>query len=248
MRRQLVLMATTVVLATGAAACSATGSGEGPTPTSAGSATTTSAADGGGATTTEPDGPVERTAEPDAIVASLAPTEDDLEAGEQLTLRERGDEVDDQVTLDYCGLDYASESSRLARRQLSIISDEEVAASVEVVLYEGGADVALDELRDAIDQCPEDEFVNPVIEGQAPLIWDDEPLPDDDLGDLAEDRVAVTLTVTPEEGDPQVMTAIWQVRGDAMIGTYAADPDRALALAAAGNERLEAATPADLGL
>lgn len=249
MRRHLALMATAVVLATGPLACSAEGPGEGTTPTGEGSVTTTSATgEGVGGSTTAPDGPGERTAEPEAIVASLAPTEDDLEAGEQLVLRAQGDEVDSQVTLDYCGLAYPSEASRLARRQLTIGDDEDLVASVEVVLYEGGADVALDELRAGIDDCPDDEFVDPDIEDQAPLIWDEVPVPQDELGDLAEPRVAVTITVTPEEGEPLTQTGIWQVRGDALIGTYAPDLDRALAFAAASNERLQAANPADLGL
>lgn len=253
MRRKLVLVAMATVLAAGSVACtSSAGSDADPAPTSTSASPTGASSTTTAETSTTTIGstdPAERTAEPEDIVASLTPTDDDIQDGEQVELREQGDAVDGQVTLDYCSHDFRSESSRIARRQVNIGGPEgEPTGSVEAVLYDGGAGSAIDEVRAAIADCPQDELVDPVIEGQPPYVWDAVAIPESELGELAEDHVAVTVTVTPEEGGPLTQTGIWQVRGDALIATYAPDEARAIALAAAGNARLQAAAPADLGL
>ena len=249
MQRRLVLVA----LATAMVGCSSGGGSDADpaaTTTPAAAAAAAAADSTSGSTSGSTAAPEGRTSEPDDIVAALVPTDDDLDDGEQVRLREGGGEVDGQVTLDYCGYQFVSESSRSARLQVNVEGPEgDPVASVEAVLYAGGADVALNEVRAAIEDCPDDELVESTVAGVPALRYADTPIPEDQLGDLAEDHVAVTVTATPEDrrpGDPDRGLPAPQRRPGGHLRTRRSEGPRELAASAA--QRLAAANPGDLGL
>lgn len=77
--------------------------------------------------------------------------------GLRVRLIKGGDRVRGQVTLDYCGSHFRSESRRLARRQVELVAPggQDVGVGNEVVAYrdEGAAAAAIQELRSAVRAC-----------------------------------------------------------------------------------------------
>src|SRR5690606_8670106 len=106
-------------------------------------------------TTADSTAPASGEADPQQLVEALAMAEGDLLEGESAELREQGAQVVNQVTLDYCGFTFTTEKQRLARHQVNVYLDEDLAGSNEAVLYAPGqAEVAMDEVRQAISECP----------------------------------------------------------------------------------------------
>lgn len=171
----------------------------------------------------------------DAIVIDDA----DLEPGQRAQLREFGDQVEDQVTLDYCGFSFASEAKRTARRQINVYAGDESIASNEAVLYEpGGAEQAMAEMRKAISTCPKDELADSNVAGVPDMTWSATPLDPTRLDGLTDDHIGVVITVKTEDGESQQQTMIFQRRGDLLVGSYGPDPDRTVALATAIGARI----------
>lgn len=223
MRRAAVILLSVLVL-TG---CSASGNSE----------------RGGGSATTEV-GPVPG-GDP-AFLAGLGIGDGELRDGEQAALIDYGDQVDGQITLDFCGATFRTERERVARNQTAISdADGQWAGASEVVRYEPGrAAAALDEVRDAIASCDPDQPADSNVDGVPTAYWTSTPIDDDLLPDVVEDHVAVDVTITAEDGTSQRSAFIYQRRGDLLVGTYATATDRAAELANAVGRRL-AAAPAD---
>jgi len=190
--------------------------------------------------------PTDATA-PAALLEQLAIADEDLVDGETSELREQGLQVVNQITLDYCGFTFTTEKERLFRHQVNVYLDETYVASSEAVLYSpGSAEKAMDEVRQAISECPAGVATNSRVAGVPDLIYEAEPLPADLLTSLADDHIAVHVTASTTDGRSQDTTMIYQRRGDVLIGTYG-QQHRAVPLAEAVARRLAAASPADVG-
>ena len=77
-----------------------------------------------------------------------------------------------------------------------------------------------------------------------------QPLSRDVLGrllDVADDHVAVDITITTAHGKVVETSSIYQRRGDVLIGSYSPDLDRAVALANSAGRRLAAAPAEQVG-
>lgn len=185
--------------------------------------------------------------DPGELVEGIAIADDDLLDGETHQLREQGAQVVNQVTLDYCGYTFTTEAERLSRHQVNVYRGEEYVASNEAVLYApGSAEDAMNQVRQAISECPPGVAVPSVIADVPDLIYAAEPIPADQLGGLTEDHIAVDVTASTPDGESQSVTLIYQRRGDVLVGSYG-DHDRALQLADAVAQRLAAAPASDVG-
>jgi hypothetical protein len=182
------------------------------------------------------------------VLDALVISESELRDGEALQQREDGKGADGYVTLDYCGYTFESEGERTDRRQVDVVDDsgDQVGSSEAVSYGSGGAERAVAEMRAAIEQCPPDEYADSTVEGVPRLKFRAEPVPEDQLTGVADDRVAAEVTYTDESGKTDATTLIYQRRGDVMIASYSDDPDRAIALAVAAGKRLADADPEDL--
>jgi hypothetical protein len=189
------------------------------------------------------DGPTAAAEGPASLLAGLVIADDDVRDGETAADRERGTEVDTQVTLDYCGVQFPSEALRTGRHQIDITdATGEIVGSNEAVSYEpGGARQAVDEMRGAFIDCPEGAFIESTVEGVPPISFDAFPLMEDDMPDVAADHVGARVTYTEEGGEPAVTYFAFQRRGDVMIASYSNDEARVLELANAAGRRLAAA-------
>jgi len=215
-----------VVLALACAGCSASGGSDGDEQRS---------------TTTE-----DIARDEQAFLAALALDRSDVRRGEEAELIDGGDEVAGQVTLDFCGAAFATESHRLARHQEAILDGTgEYVGGTEAVRYEPGqAARAVDEMRDAIASCDPDELSDSTVGGVPAMRILSEPIDDSLLPDVADDHVAIVATASMEDGTQQQGSLIYQRRGDVLIGSYDPGNDRAVELANAAGRRL-AAVPAD---
>ncbi len=110
-----------------------------------------------------------------------------------------------------------------------------------------GARQAVEEMRTAFIECPEDKPVDSSVAGVPTMTYDAFPLPEDDLQQVASDHVAARLTVTDDAGKEAVLFAVYQRRGDVMVATYGDDEARTLELANAAGKRLAAADGGNVG-
>jgi len=120
-------------------------------------------------TATPTPGPSATTAGAAEVVEQVVLKARDLPKGSRVALIDGGDEVEGQVTLDECDFPFASESMRVARRQVGVSYPDDGASSYsnEVVAYDSTAhaELALKEWRAAVQACPEDEFRDSAVAG-----------------------------------------------------------------------------------
>lgn len=223
------------------ASCSSTGGDDGAVTSTTEWATGGPAADG---TVPDADSGSERL---DVVLQAMMPSGADLATGERSALREEGDLVENNVTLDYCGVVYASETARLARRQEMIYdADGAIRASVEAVFYRsGGAVLAIEEVRGAVASCPEEPRQATVV-GVPDMTYRSTPLDPALLSGLVDDHLAIAIAATPEDGPVQNMVSVYQRRGDVLVITYGEEIEPTVDLATAVGARLAGAAEADL--
>lgn len=145
-----------------------------------------------------------------------------------------GQKVAGQVTLDLCYYTFASEAYRTARIQMAYTkSTAAPSLSNEVVTYRGdGAAAALQELRQAVKDCPSTPRTGPSAGEQQPVTWHLTPLTEPGL---TSNYVAVRANISGVvNGQRRSVTsfAIYLFSGNTMSGVYAvgADPAATLAL------------------
>lgn len=231
-RRSLVAL---LALLFAASACSSGGSSDGGSPDAGTSGSSSSA--------TEP-----AAAGGPAALEDLAFGEDDLVDGEQFVVPADGTAVSDaSPTLEFCQIDLPSEADREARHRVQVMDSQfaEIATTEAVRYPSGTSAAAINELRDAFTDCPEEE---PVDVGEGELVtYSAFPIDEAELGGLASDHVGADVTATTEDGASSESAIVVQRRGDVLIAVQGPDRDRVIALATAAGARLEAADGASVG-
>lgn len=158
-----------------------------------------------------------------AVLQKVTLVENDLPKGLELELIEGGDEVEGRVTLDMCGYQFTTEQARAERYQIEA-SDAQGnrVVSNEGVLYKSAKDAsaAMEELRASIRECPKGRPVESPVEGVPPLTYDLTLAPEQELADLAADRVALTAAVREKEGQSATFGLVYQRRGRVLVGLY----------------------------
>lgn len=144
-----------------------------------------------------------------------------------------GQKVAGQVTLDVCYYAFASEALRTARLQvLYAKSASAPTISNEVVTYGGnGAASALQEIRQAVKDCPATPRKGPAAGEQQPVTWHLTSLTEPNL---TTDYVAVRANVSGVvNGKPRSATsfAIYEFSGNVMSGVYGYGTNPAATLA-----------------
>jgi hypothetical protein len=177
------------------------------------------------------------------VVAILAVDDQDRIEGEERTVTAQGEPGDrrEPSTLGYCSAPLAMEASRYQRLEVELADGDEFQASVDAALYPPGrAELALQELRIGETRCQADQPVAPQQweEEVQPSAWSTEALVAGSEQGLTADHWARTITRTPAGGATEVTTVIAQRHGDALVVVTAAEPSRALTLAASAAERL----------
>lgn len=242
-RTTLSLLATVAVVFAGCSSDKKSASDDPATTTTA--AGTTATGENGGVTTTPA-----ATADGAAVLAKVTLKTADVPAGFTVDLMEDGDKVTNQVTLDLCEYNFTSEQQRTARLQNVAGKGEDVGLfSNENVVYRNAAAArgALEELRAAIAQCPQDKFLKSNIQGVPPLKSTLVIVPDGQLGSLATDHVAFTQTTTSEDGESETFVVIFQRRGRVLAAVYGDTVPPLLPYARILAERLSALSPAEAG-
>ncbi|HUR19050.1 MAG TPA: hypothetical protein VMZ51_08995 [Acidimicrobiales bacterium] len=94
--------------------------------------------------------------------------------------------------------------------------------SNEGVLYKSAKDAsaAMEELRSSIRECPKGRPVESPVEGVPLLTYDLTLAPEQELADLAADRVALTAAVREKEGQGATFGLVYQRRGRVLVGLY----------------------------
>ncbi len=161
----------------------------------------------------------------DDLARAVALRDDDPPGGVTFSLIEMGDVVTGQVTLDVCSARFPSEAMRVARyQQVGRDGAGTFAVNNENVVYGtvAGAAQAMTEIRAVVAECP-DTFVPPVLQGQPPLKFAYEPLPEADLGPVAADHVALSMRAEDRSGKVSTAVFIYQRRGRVLVGVYGRD-------------------------
>lgn len=184
------------------------------------------------------------------VLQKVALVESDLPERVQLELIEGGDEVEGRVTLDMCGYEFTTEQARAERYQIEA-SDAQGnrVVSNEGVLYESAQDAraAMEELRTSIRECPKDRPVRSPVKGVPPLTYDLTLASDQELADLAADRVALTAAVRDEKGQSQTFGLVYQRRGRVLVGLYDGSVDNVRPYAKVVAQRLAALSTEEAG-
>jgi hypothetical protein len=107
-------------------------------------------------------------------VAAVGLVTADLASGLESSVIDGGTSVTTQPTLDVCGYKYTTESHRVARRQVEVLTTagDDTGVSNEVVAYDSPAQAtkALAEYRAALVHCPKGKYVSlPAVEGAPPV-------------------------------------------------------------------------------
>lgn len=201
-----------------------------------------------GSSSAAPDDAAAPTGPVAASLEDLAFDDDDLADGEQPVVPADGTVVSDaSPSLAFCGIDLPSEADREERARVQVVDASYAAvASTEAVRYAPGASAtALNELRGAFIDCPEDE---PIDVGEGELVtYDAVPIDDAELDGLTSDHVGADITATGADGDAASSTIVAQRRGDVLLVVEGTDHDRVVALATAAGTRLAAADGASVG-
>lgn len=144
-------------------------------------------------------------------------------AGYVLSQIPGGQQVQGERTLDFCSLNYPSESLRTARLQVAYTKKGAAfKASNEVVTYKpGGARQALREVTHAVANCPNGTVKNPP-KGVSELVRHTRLLRDSRLLPGAVAVLAVETGVVNGKRVTSNLVAVYQVRGNVLSGVYGA--------------------------
>ncbi|MDQ6716533.1 MAG: hypothetical protein M3Z83_10525 [Actinomycetota bacterium] len=184
------------------------------------------------------------------LLRKVALRDADLPPGAHFQLFPGGDTVVNQVTLDVCGADFPSESARTARLQQSTTgADRKRAVRNENVLYSSAPDAAaaFGEIRAAVAGCPARRLVRSKLAGVPPQRYDLHLVPDDQLGAVAPDHVALEGTITDQAGNSRAAAQVFQRRGLVMVGIYGPDLATIRPLLGVAATRLAGLSPAEVG-
>jgi hypothetical protein len=165
------------------------------------------------------------------------------EFGSKNTLANTGNLVIGEVTMNVCGADFFSEVLRTARHQVGYASDKEYVSTETVSYRDGGASMAMRELRRAIRTCPAG-YVDRAMAGVPPMRQQVEPLPHP--ARWLPDTVAFAVTDRVKGLPDPHWALIYQHRGNLVTAAYvyagSAFPGLATHVASLLASRLEAAT------
>jgi hypothetical protein len=160
----------------------------------------------------------------ESLVKRVALANADIPTVGAVTSFAQGDEVAGQITLDYCGYDFASEQQRVARHQVAILAFHDKAdwASNEVVAYDTAlsATKALNEVRDAVAECPEGVYEPSHVRGIPDLQYrvlsrgTDESLP------VVDNTSTVFMVSAEGVSQPKYNVSIFQRRGRVLDAIY----------------------------
>jgi hypothetical protein len=161
------------------------------------------------------------------ILATVGLGPSDVGPGYEVSLLDEGDQLT-QPTLDFCGLRFASEADREARRQVAATDSTGLAdLSTEAVLYrdQAGAAQAMGELRGMRGRCPSGPVQSPAI-GEPSLVWRVRDASTDGWSSPgAMDRVALDVTVGRPGDDPIHQVVVYLRRGRLLLGVYFGSAD-----------------------
>jgi hypothetical protein len=154
------------------------------------------------------------------IVRSIdvGPTGLPTDFGSKDTFDSSGDFVIGEVTMDLCGADFFSEVLRTARHQVGYVAPNKDYVSTETVSYrDGGASMAMRELRRAIARCPTG-YVHSRVAGIPPMKQQIRQIPHNRRWVPDTVAIAVTDSVT---GRPDVHAVlIYQHKRNLIAGAY----------------------------
>ena len=187
------------------------------------------------------------------VLERLPLTDDDLPPGFRFVTIPGGNRVRNQVTLDFCGASFPSESTRVARLQQSALdaSGKPIRGirGQEVVLYDsaGSAEQAFREIRNAVAECPSDRFVGSRVAGVPPLRYEVAPNAPGTIEDIAPDHIVLQFTVNGRSGMSQDVVIVYQRRGRVLVGLYGSELDAIRPFASIVARRLVTLSQADTG-
>jgi len=124
-----------------------------------------------------------------------------------------------ESTLSWCGASYPSESLRMGRHQVAYPAGPALLVSSETVRYQaGGAAQAMDELRARVAACTkgfihDKNFATRLYKLRIKTVGTDDAWEDD--------SVALEVRLSPRGKRPSRGMAIYQRRGDILVGIYA---------------------------
>ncbi len=194
-------------------------------------------ADAAGSSTPAPDRsptapattPSEAPVDPDALVRPVEVRRADLPEGYGADQFQRGDEVEGQVSLDLCAATFPSEQLRTARHQVRYalegldpsgsddLSDSAWVSTETVAYRPGGAEQAMQELRDAVASCPSG-YVPSVIANVPDLRTTITPMRP--AAGWQADHLAVVNTIEFRTGESLRLALVYQRRGDVLAMVY----------------------------
>lgn len=146
--------------------------------------------------------------------------------------------------MDLCGADFFSEVLRTARHQVGYVAHNKDYVSTETVSYrDGGAYMAMRELRHSIRRCPTG-YVHSAVAGVPPMRQRIKQIPHE--GQWLPDTVAIAVTNSVRGRPDGHGVLIYQHQGNLITGAYvyarSASPRLASHVASLLAKRLEAAT------
>lgn len=159
-----------------------------------------------------------------ALVEQVVLSDADVADGYSVQLIDGGDQVTNQVTLDYCARHFASEAHRVVRRQVVLLDTTGASAGIsnEVVGYDtpAHAAAALAELRAAVKSCPKHVFVKPVVAGQPAQRYDVSTLSSNGRLPAVANAVATSTVSAKGESGQYFSVEIFQVHGAVLDAVY----------------------------
>jgi hypothetical protein len=164
----------------------------------------------------------------DSVLGELILRQSDVPAGDNVTLLRQGASLT-VATLDLCNGRFASETQRIARRQVALTGGQGLLMSTEAILYRGrsaGAQ-AVGELQSVAAHCPSTPVKSPVGDDTVTTkfrsapdgLWPRTP----SVQRLAYDFV----TTDAATGEAAHSVAVYLRRGRVLMGIYFARPDGA---------------------
>lgn len=200
----------------GLAGCTGTSGASAP---QAGSSGTSATAASSTPTASATPGSTASTSAAAAMALHLAISAQQMGAGWTSQPLPDGDQVQGQVTLDLCGASFPSESLRIARHQIKLLSATDAISNEAVIYRPGGAQQARSELLHAAATCPTGP-VQDAVAGVGMATFKVRSLSPD--AHWLPGTVALDITVTNSGGQTLEEVAIYQFHGDAMSAVYGA--------------------------
>lgn len=162
----------------------------------------------------------------DSVLGELILRQSDVPAGDNVTLLRQGASLT-VATLDLCNGRFASETQRIARRQVALTGGPGLLMSTEAILYRGpstGAQ-ALGELQSVAAHCPSTPVKSPV--GDDTVTTKFRSAPDGSWSRTPSvQRLAYDFVTTDAAtGEAVHSVAVYLRRGRVLMGIYFARPD-----------------------